>query len=242
MSAPYDPADLIEIGPMGSDGDEATLQDPTLPSVPPLAALETDPVTGYILAPLHWSEDHKSATLALDALPRGTAHGPLDPAGPSWADAPQGARNAATKIDGNWIWRLVSGEGWAVRQGKGAERSDGTRPKLQILEPCATVTLRAVGVDEAFPAVTHHVVLAWVRLDRTGSWKAEAGWAGSTEPFLGDPLPGGRVAIRRCWSAGPRRIGVQACRRVLAAAPDARVIDAALAAASAADPDQDVST
>ena len=35
-SRPYDPADLIEV-----DEDEAAL-----PTVPPLAALETDPVTG----------------------------------------------------------------------------------------------------------------------------------------------------------------------------------------------------
>lgn len=227
-SRPYDPADLIEIDDEAIEIDDEA----ALPGVPPLAVLTADPVTGYILAPLLTGEDGKTS-LDLDALPLGVAGGPIEP-----GDAPQGARNVATKIDGNWIWRLVRGEGWVIREGKGPERSDGTRPKLRILDPCASVTLRAVGLDEAFPIITHHVVLAWVRLDRTGSWKAEAGWAGSTEP---SPA-GSHGAHRRCWSAGPRRIGVTACRGVLAVPPDAEAMAAALAAAERGDPDQDVST
>lgn len=239
---PYDPADLIE-------ADDAATEPP---GAPPLAerpalqdstGLDIDPVTGYILAPLVTGADGK-VSLNLDALSRGIVRGVLDV-----ADAPQGARNAAAKIDGKWVWRLVRGEGWAVREGKGPERSNGTRPRLTILEPCASVTLRAVGIDVAFPDTTHHVVLAWVRLTRGNAWKAEAGWAGSTEPSAGLPIPGGRIAIRRGWTAGPRRIGVTACRGVLAVPPDARVIETALAAAEAATAgpagfhgDQDVST
>ena len=215
-SRPYDPADLIEIE------DEASL-----PRVPPLAVLRIDPVTGYIPAPLLTGADGKTS-LDLDHLPLGRLGGDLPV-----VDAPQGARNAAARIDGNWIWRLVSGEGWVIREGKGAERSDGTRPKIKILEPCRSVTLRAIGCDEAFPYVTHHVVLAWVAIERTGAWSPEGAWAGSTEPS---------VAHRRCWIAGPRRIGVTACKGVLGLPPDARGIDAALAAARAADSDQDVST
>ena len=187
-----------------------TRPDPRGLAVP--AGWEVDPVCGFVHAP----ED-------LDALPPGTCHGEL-----AISDAPQGAREAASKIDDNWTWRLIDGEGWATREGKGPVRDNGTRPKIRILLPCRSVTLRAVGVDQAFPDTTHHVVLAWVYVYERPKWAAEGGWAGTTEPFLGQPLPGGRVSIRRGWTAGPRALGVTRCRALLAGPPDVRRLEALL--------------
>lgn len=171
--------------------------------------------------------------LDLAALPHGTGLGECD-----LASTPQGTRNAVNKIDGSWVWRLLSGEGWAVRQGKGPERPNGTRPKLAILEPCTSIALRAVGLDLEFGRLSHHAVIVWVRLTRTGATAPDGAWMWTSEPGpTGSAGAGGRV-----WTSPPRRIGVQACRQVLAQPPDARVVDAALAAARAADPDQDVST
>jgi hypothetical protein len=127
-----------------------------------------------------------------DDLPRGIAFGEIDP-----ADAPKGCRDVAARIDGNWIWRLTDGEGVAVRQGKGAPRGSGTRPKLKILDPCRSVCLRASGQDEGFPDVWHHVVISWVQIERTGKWSADAAWAWSTEPS-----PDGEG---RAWARPPRQ-------------------------------------
>lgn len=163
--------------------------------------------------------------LDLDALPHGTAHGALDV-----ADAPQGARTVANKIADGWCWRLLDGEGWAVRQGKGPPRGSGTRPKLVILEPCRSVTLRAVAPDEWFPDTTHHVVLGWVFVERTGKWKADLAMVWTTEP-----VPG--VSGRRWWAIPPTEVGVTVAKRLLSGPPDAAELlaarDAVLAARAA---------
>jgi hypothetical protein len=138
--------------------------------------------------------------------------------------APQGCRSIAAKIDANWIWRITDGEGVALRQGKGAPRGSGTRPKLAILDPCRSVALRAAGVDEGFPDVTHHVVIVWVQLARTLKWSADSAWAWTTEPVVGvgSGRPFGRV-----WALPPRRwrtitdvaavLAVPPCAQVMAA-------------------------
>lgn len=147
-----------------------------------LAAPGSEPV-GCVLAP----DDE-------DDLPQGYARGEI-----ALADAPQGCRSVATKIDRNWVWRITDGEGVALREGKGPPRGSGTRPKLKILDPCRSVALRAVGVDEGFPDLAHHVVIVWVQIMRTGRWKAESAWAWSTEPA---PAGSGRSWVRppRRWS------------------------------------------
>ena len=178
-----------------------------------LAPLGSDPA-GALLAPLT-----ADGGLDLDALPRGTDHGVLDV-----ADAPQGARNVANGIADGWHWRLLDGEGWAVRQGKGPPRGNGSRPKLVILDECRSVTLRAVAVDEGFPDVNHHALLGWVRIERTGTWKADLAWVWSTEP---GPTPG-----RRCWTG--TEVGVTAAKALLGRPPDGAALRAAVEAARAA--------
>lgn len=157
--------------------------------------------------------------LNLDALPPGTGHGEIDV-----ADAPQGARTVVARIDPGWAWRLLDGEGWCVRQGKGPPRGNGTRPKLWILEPCRSVTLRAVAVDEGFPDTSHHAVLGWVFIERTGKWKADLACVWTTEPAPG-------VDGRRWWAIPPTEIGVTAVKALLSRAPDgpelARCVEAA---------------
>jgi hypothetical protein len=160
---------------------------------------------GALLAPLH-----TDGTVHLDALPRGTRHGEIP-----ISHAPQGARNVAARVSAEWCWRLVDGEGWALRQGSGPSRGNGTRPKLAILDPCRTVTLRAVCPDAAFPDVTHHVVLGWVLTYRSGKWKAETAVAWSTEP-----RPGGG----RWWSIAPTDIGVTRAKELLSDAPDTAAV------------------
>jgi len=135
-----------------------------------------------LLAPYHLAgadADPPFAFLAPDddaELPDGVALGEV-----TLAEAPRGVRAVASKIHANWVWRLTDGEGAALRHGKGAPRGDGTRPRLRILEPCRSVALRAVGVDEGFPGVSHHGVITWVQLARTLKWKAEGAWAWSSE-------------------------------------------------------------
>jgi hypothetical protein len=139
--------------------------------------------------------DGGSAVLApddLDDLPAGVALGEV-----AIGDAPQGCRSIAGRIADGWSWRLTSGEGVALRQGKGAPRGSGTRPKLAILDPCASVALRAAGPDVGFPDVTHHVIIVWVRIERTGRWAADGAWAWSTES-----APDG---LGRTWQRPPRR-------------------------------------
>lgn len=203
----------------------------------PLAAVAppgSDPA-GALLAPLTEPDEEGRAGLALDSLPPGVALGVLDP-----RDAPQGVRNACARIGPFWQWRLLHGEGWAVRQGKGPPRGDGTRPRLAILDPCRSITLRAAAVDSEFDALTHHVVIAWVLILRTGAWKAEAGWAWLTEPAPEGPGGAGRG---RAWARAPRDVGVTRCGTLLAGVPDVTALDSVRAAAVlAADSDQSVST
>lgn len=183
------------------------------------AGWRVDPVCGFVHAP----ED-------LDALPPGTCLGEL-----AVTDAPQGARDAASKIDDNWVWRLIDGEGWATREGKGPVRDNGTRPKIRILLPCRSVSLRAVGVDAAFPLIIHHVVLTWSYLYDRPKWSAEGGWAGMTEPRAGS-------GPARWWTVGPRALGVTACRELLAGPPDAARLDALLSKIENLEVDAGVST
>lgn len=146
--------------------------------------------------PAGW--DGGSAVLAPDdddELPDGVALGEIE-----IGQAPQGVRTVASKIHAEWTWRLTDGEGVTVRQGKGAPRGNGTRPKLAILEPCRSVALRAVGPDEGFPDVQHHGVIVWVQLVRTGAWKADSAWAWTTEPA---PCP--TEGAGRCCARPPRR-------------------------------------
>jgi hypothetical protein len=127
-----------------------------------------------------------------DDLPEGVALGEVE-----IGQAPQGVRTVANRVHPDWTWRLTDGEGVAVRQGKGAPRGSGTRPKLRILEPCRSVALRATGADAGFPDVQHHAVIVWVQLVRTGAWKADCAWAWTTEPA---PAGDGRS-----WARPPRR-------------------------------------
>lgn len=170
---------------------------------------------GALLAPLA-----ADGTVHLDALPRGSSGGEI-----AIADAPQGARNVANKIGPEWAWRLLSGEGWTLRQGSGPPRGNGTRPKLAILDACASVTLRAVAIDPGFPAVTHHVVIVWSLVYRAGKWKAEQGSIWTTEPRPG----GGR------WQTFPPvDVGVTAAKALLSTVPDVAEVDTVRALALAA--------
>lgn len=189
---------------------------------------------GALLAPLTEPDEDGRAGLALDALPPGVALGLLDV-----ADAPLGVRNACGRIHDGWAWRLLHGEGYAVRQGKGPPRGDGTRPKLVILEPCRSVTLRACAVDLEFDRLTHHVVIAWVLVLRTGAWKADAGWAWLTEPGM----DGGRT-----WARAPRDVGVTRATALLRDVAEVDRLDMVRAAAvpsevpAGTDSDESVST
>lgn len=158
----------------------------------------TDARWATLLAPYRLAEsgsDPAGCVLAPDTeddLPSGESLGEIET-----AEAPQGCRSVAGRIHGAWDWRITSGEGVTVRQGKGPARGSGTRPKLRILEPCRSVALRADGTDEAFPFVRHHVVIVWVQPARTGRWGAEGAWAWSCEPA---PAGDGRA-----WARPPRK-------------------------------------
>lgn len=159
-----------------------------------LAERGTDPPDA-VLAPTRAvidSAGERHVELLLDELPDGVDLGEID-----LASAPQGARTVAGKVVRNWVWRLTLGEGVTLRYGKGPDRDDGTRPKLAIMEPCRSVALRAAGVDEGFPDVSHHVIIVWLQIVRTGKWKADEAWAWSTEPA---PAGDGRS-----WARPPRR-------------------------------------
>jgi len=171
------------------------LPDLVVLDVPP--DYDLDPVTGYVLAPEN-----------LDHLPRGYDLGEIP-----LADAPQGVRNAATKIDSNWVWRVCTGEGWAVRQAYGPPRGDGTRPQLRVLERCDTVSIRAEADDPAFPCNRLHVAIVWARIHRTGKRAPEGAWVWSCEPHPEGPW-------RRAWSRPPRRVAVTVAGALLAYAPD----------------------
>jgi hypothetical protein len=172
--------------------------------------LGSDP-PGALLAALNADGD-------LLGLPVGSAHGEID-----LADAPRGTRAVASKIVEGWEWRLTSGEGWALRQGKGPTRGDGTRPRLTILEPCRSVALRAVGVDEAFPDALVHVVIVWVQITRTGKWSADDGWAWSSEPAIG---AGSGRPFGRQWARPPRQFAaIGGPASLLTVAPSVRALD-----------------
>lgn len=180
---------------------------------------------GALLAPMgaYVRADGTVGTFVLlDDLPAGYPCGEIDV-----ADAPQGARTVAGKIHESWVWRLLDGEGWTVRQGRGPARDSGTRPRIHILERCRSVSLRAVAVDPAFGELTHHVVLVWVQVLRTGTWKADLAYVWTTEPA---PGPDGR----RWWHVPPTEVGVTAVKALLSRVPDgpelARCVEAARAA------------
>jgi hypothetical protein len=152
------------------------------------------------------------------------------------ADAPLGVRNAATKIADNWVWRVVSGEGRAIRQAYGDPRGDGTRPQLRVLEPCDTVSIRAQADDPAFPANRLHVAIVWTRIERTAKRAPEGAWVWTCEPH-----PDGDG--RRAWSRAPRRVSVTAARDLLAGPPDDQQLEIVyVAAGPPTDDDSDVST
>ena len=111
----------------------------------------------------------------------------------------------AGKIHGAWLWRLTLGEGVSVRSGKGPPRGDGSRPKVPILDPCASVALRAIGTDEGFPYVLHHAVIVWVQLVRTGRWSTDGAWAWSTEPAPCGSAQAGMAGPVDVGSRPPRR-------------------------------------
>lgn len=178
-----------------------------------VAPAGSDPA-GALLAPLTTGADGKTA-LHLDGLPDGHDLGEL-----AVADAPQGCRNVAAHIADGWSWRLRDGEGWVCREGKGPVRSNGTRPKLRILEPCRSVSLRACAVDPEFEVVTHYVVIVWVQLTRTKRWTCEYAHAWSTEPAP----TGGRWASRLGIT-----LGRDPCGALLAEAPSAYALDEAIA-------------
>jgi hypothetical protein len=144
----------------------------------------------------------------LDDLPRGAMTGEIRP-----ADAPLGVRNVATKIHENWVWHVLTGEGWAIRQAYGQPRGDGTRPQLRVLQPCDTVSIRAQAPDPAFPANLLHVAIVWARIEHTGKRAPEGAWIWSCEPH-----PEGYG--RRAWSRPPRRVPVTVAGALLADVPD----------------------
>jgi hypothetical protein len=171
--------------------------------LPDLASL------GFTPVPL--GSDPQEAYLApesLDDLPRGVFHGEMPP-----DELPAGPGSALAQAGGGWSVRMLGGVGWALREGKGPPRADGTRPKLRILEPCTTVTLRAVGIDPEWDDVTHHVVIGWARVARTGKSGPYVSYVWSTEPALGveSGRPFGRVMRRN-----PRALSLALAGEILA--------------------------
>jgi hypothetical protein len=176
---------------------------------------------------------YPDGTLVLHALPRGTDHGPIPV-----DEAPQGARNVVAHIERGWHWRLLSGEGYAPRQGKGPPRGDGTRPKLAILDPCRSVSLRAVAISEEFHETTLHVTIVWVQILRTSKWAVEYAHAWATGP---DVAPGNRTIDPAHLGVS---LGLTACSVLLACPPSLTALEVAVIDHRAAvdDADADVST
>ena len=202
---------------------------PTVAFTPAPAGSEPD---GALHAPMgaYVKADGTVGTFVLlDDLPAGYACGEIET-----GQAPQGARTVAGRIHHDWVWRLLDGEGWTVRQGKGPARDSGTRPKIAILERCRSVSLRAVGIDEAFPDLSHHVVLSWVQVLRTGTWSPDVAAVWTTEPVLG--VGSGRP-FGRHWAIGPTQVGVSAAKALLSLAPDGKALANAVADARAAQRD-----
>jgi hypothetical protein len=171
--------------------------------LPDLASL------GFVPVPL--GSDPPDAYLApeqLDDLPRGTFHGEM-----RLDELPAGPGSAAADAGGGWTVRVVGGAGWAVREGKGPPRDNGTRPKLKILEPCTTVTLRAVGIDPEWDDVTHHVLIGWCRIARTGKSASHLAFVWSTEPTFG--MTSGRP-FGRTYRRNPRAVPLALACEILA--------------------------
>jgi len=172
--------------------------------LPDLASL------GFTPVPL--GSDPQAAYLApelLDELPAGVFHGEMSP-----DDLPKGPGTAVAHAADGWEVRMIGGAGWALREGKGPPRDSGTRPKLKILEPCTTITLRAVGIDPEWDDVTHHVLIAWCRIARTGKSGPDVAFVWSTEPTFGATSLGsgfGRVMRRN-----PRAVSLGLAAQILA--------------------------
>jgi len=148
--------------------------------------LGSDPPDAY-LAPTRTYRDAAGRAhdeLWLDDLPRGVWHGEM-----ALDELPAGPGSAASDAGGGWTVRVIGGAGWALREGKGPPRGDGTRPKLKILEPCTTITLRAVGFDPEWDDVTHHLVIGWCRIARTGKSGPFVAFVWSSEPNLDAGAP-----------------------------------------------------
>jgi hypothetical protein len=178
----------------------------------PFAVLDAVVPPGYVRCP-DCANVHAPADL--DDLPTGVALGDLDP-----ADAPRGAAAVLARVHPAWSWRLLSGEGWCLRQGYGARRRDNTRPKISILEPAHTISLRAVAFDPAFLDVAHHVAIVWTLIHRTGRRTVDTAVAWSTAPN-----PDGRG---RGWQPAPREVGLAACAALLQREPDAPAVAIAM--------------
>ena len=161
------------------------------------------------------------AHAGIDDLPVGVWHGEMAP-----DELPKGPGDALGGSVNGWEIRLVHGAGYALREGKGPPRGDGTRPKLKILEPCTSITLRAVGFDPEWDDVTHHVVIGWCRVARTGKSGPELAWAWSSEPTLG---LGSLRPFGRTFRRNPRLLGLAAASALLAGPPS----DAAMSTAYA---------
>jgi hypothetical protein len=177
---------------------------PTHPDLLDVTSADSDP-PGALLAPLT-----ADGNVDLDALPHGTVV--------EDAELPRGAALVANKIAPGWQWRACHGEGWRLGQGYGPPRGDGSRPQLAILDPCRSVTLRAVAIDPAFDMITHHVLIGWVCTERGGKWKPDLAAAWSVEPRP-DGRGRGRWTTRLSLS-----LGLSACSALLAAPPDVAVL------------------
>jgi hypothetical protein len=168
--------------------------------------LGSDPPDAY-LAPHRTYRDAAGKAhdeLCLDDLPRGVWHGRMAP-----DELPTGPGTALAHAAGGWTVRMISGIGWALREGKGPPRDNGTRPKLRILEPCTTITLRAVGFDDEWDDVTHHVVISWCRIARTGKSGPDVAFAWSSEPNLNAGAP-------RVFRRNPRPVSLSLAGQLLA--------------------------
>lgn len=169
-------------------------------------------LAAFGFAPVPLGSDPPNAYLApeqLDELPRGVFHGEMAP-----DELPAGPGTALAHAAGGWTVHMISGAGWALREGKGPPRDSGTRPKLKILEPCTTITLRAVGFDDEWDDVTHHVLIGWCRVARTGKSGPDIAFVWSTEPTFG--MCSGRRNGGRVMRRNPRAVSLRLAGQILA--------------------------
>lgn len=188
-------------------------------------------VLGYAAAPP--GSDPPGAYLAPERdeeLPAGLDRGEMDV-----AELPRGPAAVVAGAAPEWAVRALRGAGWVHRNGKGATRGDASRPVLKILEPCSSVTLRAVGIDPEWLDVLHHVVIGWVYVVRTGKSSPEHAWLWSSEPAptasAGAP---DRQPVRRIYRRNPRRVSLAEATAVLARAPSDASMDLAFEPGDAA--------